>query len=191
MLVPVLETERLLIRPFALDDLDACHRLFDLEAKMEEQSRDERRQWLTWAVMNYAELDKLGQPPYGDRAVVLKATGHLVGSVGLVPCLAPFGVLPSFSPVSDPQAARRSTPEMGLFWALALDQRGCGYATEAARALTEYAFKELNLHRIVATTDYANERSIAVMRRLGMTIEKNPYPEPKWFQVVGVLGNDA
>lgn len=187
MRVPVLETERLLIRPFALDDLDACHRLFDLEAKMEEQSRDERRQWLTWAVMNYAELDKLGQPPYGDRAVVLKATGHLVGSVGIVPCLAPFGVLPSFGPVSDPQAARRSTPEVGLFWALMVDYRGRGYATEAARALIHYAFTTLNLRCIVATTEYDNEASQAVMQRLGMSVERNPYQEPGWFQVVGVL----
>ncbi|MGH2520966.1 MAG: GNAT family N-acetyltransferase, partial [Anaerolineales bacterium] len=64
-----------------------------------------------------------------------------------------------------------------------------GYATEAARALIGYAFRELNLRRIVATTDYTNEASIAVMRRLGMRIEKNPYPEPEWFQVVGVLEN--
>lgn len=50
MRIPVLETERLLIRPFGLDDLRACHQLFDIEAKMEEQSLDERREWLTWAV---------------------------------------------------------------------------------------------------------------------------------------------
>jgi len=25
------------------------------------------------------------------------------------------------------------------------------------------------------------------MRRLGMRIETNPYPEPEWFQVVGVI----
>ncbi len=29
------------------------------------------------------------------------------------------------------------------------------------------------------------------MHRLGMTIERNPYNEPFWFQLVGVLENPA
>ena len=53
-----------------------------------------------------------------------------------------------------------------------------------------YAFQHLNLKRVVATTEYANPGSIGVMRRLGMTIERNPFPEPPWLQVVGVL-NDS
>ena len=28
---------------------------------------------------------------------------------------------------------------------------------------------------------------MGVMRKLGMRIVKNPYPEPPWMQVVGVL----
>jgi hypothetical protein len=27
------------------------------------------------------------------------------------------------------------------------------------------------------------------MRRLGMRIDRNPYPDPPWFQVVGILEN--
>ena len=189
MRIPVLETERLRIRPFALDDLEACHQLFDVEARTEVQSLAERKRWLEWSVMNYEELVKLDQPPYGDRAVVLRSTGQLVGSVGLVPYLAPFELLPSFEVPAGSAAARRSTPEVGLFWALSLEGRGHGYATEAARALIDYAFSALNLRRIIATTDHANVASIAVMRRVGMRIEKNPYPDPPWLQVVGVLEN--
>ena len=189
MRIPVLETERLLIRPFALDDLEACHQLFDVEARTEVQSLAERKRWLEWSVMNYDELVKLDQPPYGDRAVVLRSTGQLVGSVGLVPYIAPFGLLPSFGDVAGSAAARRSTPEVGLFWALSFEGRGHGYATEAARALIDYAFSALNLRRIIATTDHANVASIAVMRRVGMRIEKNPYPDPPWLQVVGILEN--
>ena len=29
--------------------------------------------------------------------------------------------------------------------------------------------------------------SIGVMRAIGMTIEENPFPEPTWFQIVGIL----
>jgi len=54
-----------------------------------------------------------------------------------------------------------------------------------------YAFDVLELGRIVATTENDNLRSIAVMKRLGMTLERNPLDEPHWFQTVGVLVNPA
>ena len=55
--------------------------------------------------------------------------------------------------------------------------------------MVSYAFDELDLDRVVATTEHSNLRSIAVMRRLGMTVERNPTAEPQWFQTVGVLLN--
>ena len=72
-----------------------------------------------------------------------------------------------------------------MYWALNPAARGKGYATEAARALIEWAFTNLELARIVATTEDENVASQAVMRRLGMRVERNPDPEPAWFQVVG------
>ena len=60
-------------------------------------------------------------------------------------------------------------------------------ASEAAQALITYGFGPLNLARIVATTEYENLASIGVMRRLGMHIERNPLPDPFYFQVVGVI----
>ena len=57
--------------------------------------------------------------------------------------------------------------------------------------MVAYGFDELDLARIVATTEDGNHRSIAVMKRLGMTIERNPLNEPAWFQIVGVLANQA
>jgi hypothetical protein len=56
--------------------------------------------------------------------------------------------------------------------------------------MVRYAFDELNLRRIVATTEYDNTASVAVMRRIGMTIQHNPGPAPHWFQVVGILEAD-
>jgi hypothetical protein len=32
---------------------------------------------------------------------------------------------------------------------------------------------------------------MGVMRKLGMHLERNPYPEPPWLQVVGVIENDT
>ena len=52
--------------------------------------------------------------------------------------------------------------------------------------MIDYAFGELRLWRILATTQYDNLASQAVMRKLGMTVTRNPLPEPAWMQVVGV-----
>jgi len=46
-----------------------------------------------------------------------------------------------------------------------------GYATEAARALLEVAFRTLGLHRVWAECDTENAGSFGVMRKLGMRRE--------------------
>ena len=45
---------------------------------------------------------------------------------------------------------------------------GCGYMTEAARAVLQYGFQRLNLHRIYATCRPANVASTRVLEKLGM-----------------------
>jgi RimJ/RimL family protein N-acetyltransferase len=139
--------------------------------------------------MNYEQLDQLYQPPYGDRAVVLKETNRLIGAAGFVPSLAPFGQIPSLRSEGSPEDGYR--PEVGLFWAIAPAYQGHGYATEAARAMIEFGFRQLHLRRIVATTTYDNSASIRVMEKVGMRIERNPYPNPPWLQVVGLLAREA
>jgi RimJ/RimL family protein N-acetyltransferase len=58
-----------------------------------------------------------------------------------------------------------------LGYALHTDFRGLGYATEAARSFMKYAFAELRLHRIYASTRADNTASWKVMERLHMTPE--------------------
>jgi RimJ/RimL family protein N-acetyltransferase len=177
-----LETDRVLIRAFRPDDLSAFAALMHT-AFNTSPDPSAHREILTYHALADRVLAQLHQPPYGDRALVLKTSRTLVGAVGFVPCLAPFAQLPSRGAV--PNA--RFTPELGLFWALAPDHRGLGLATEAARAMLRYAFDHLHAARVVATTDADNAPSIAVMRRLGMTVERNPFPTPAWFQTVGTL----
>lgn len=189
--MPTLETDRLIIRSLKRDDLDAIHRILDIElsdADMGDggaKALDARRAWLEWTVLNYDQLARLYQPPYGERAVALKASGELIGAVGYVPCLDRFGQLPYFQSRGAP--AGHFSTEFGLFWAIAPAHQRKGYATEAAGAMIAHAFAELQLFRIVATTTYNNAASIGVMRKLGMSIERNPLDEPPWLQVVGAL----
>jgi ribosomal-protein-alanine N-acetyltransferase len=201
--VPSLQCERVIVRPLELDDLGDIHRILDIElgevdAGARPQARalglptipqDERRRWLEWTVLGYEEFARLHQPPYGERAVVLKTTERLIGACGFVPCLDAFEQLPFLRTGPGRPAAVHATPEVGLFYAIAPAYQRQGYASEAARALVDFAFTRLRLKRIVATTTRDNVGSMGVMRRLGMRIDENPLPDPPWLQVVGILEN--
>jgi RimJ/RimL family protein N-acetyltransferase len=189
-----LTTERLLIRPFAPADLDEIHRILNAafgagQPEHAEGSLEERRSWLEWSSLSARWLPAMHQPPYGDRAVVLRSTGRVIGVVGYVPVLMPFDQIPELARAPGPHSPGFVTPEVGLFWAIDPAHQGQGYATEAGAALIEYALETWPLWRIVATTEYDNHPSQAVMRKLGMTLTRNPYPEPEWMQVVGVRYN--
>ena len=186
--MPILHTERLEIRPILGRDLAACHQLYaDIgwndPHRSESDTFDRRRSWVDWSIANERELARLNQPPMGERTVTERETGAFVGLVGFNPSLSPFGQLPSFGGVEKAP----STLEVGLFWAISPPHQGRGVATEAARALIDYMFDVRRLARIVATTEHDNLASIGVMRRLGMTVEANPWPDPFYLQTVGSL----
>jgi RimJ/RimL family protein N-acetyltransferase len=60
-------------------------------------------------------------------------------------------------------------PGLEIGWALFEEHWGKGYATEIGRAGLEFAFTTLDADRVLAFTERHNQRSIAVMRRIGMT----------------------
>ncbi len=60
------------------------------------------------------------------------------------------------------------TPAVEIGWRLGSKNWGKGYATEGAKAALEYGFKNCGLSEIVSFTVPNNERSIAVMERIGM-----------------------
>ena len=83
--------------------------------------------------------------------MVLKETGQLIGHMVFHPWFAP------------------RTYEIG--WVFHPGWHGRGYATEAARALLDYGFRELGLHRIIATCQPENPASYRVMEKIGMRRE--------------------
>jgi len=186
-----IETARLIIRPFTRgDSLPAIHRILDQEfgdAGSDRAALKNSRSWLEWQVLNQEWFRKMGQPPYGDRAITLKKEGKVIGAVGYVPCLAPFEQIPELRGTSKPTGYY--TTEFGLFYAIDPQYQKQGYATEAARGMLEHAFKQMHVKRLIAMTDYRNLASQNVMRKLGMILTRNPLPEPRWLQIVGVLKN--
>jgi RimJ/RimL family protein N-acetyltransferase len=65
--------------------------------------------------------------------------------------------------------AKHRRAELGF--ALARSHWGHGYATEAVERLLQFAFDDLQLHRIEADVDPRNARSIALLERMGFRRE--------------------
>jgi [ribosomal protein S5]-alanine N-acetyltransferase len=58
-----------------------------------------------------------------------------------------------------------------LGYSLAADAQGHGYMREAVRGAVDFAFGQLGLHRVMANYVPRNERSAAVLRAAGFTVE--------------------
>ncbi len=92
---------------------------------------------------------------FGLYAAELRVDGSFVGYVGLL--------APTFR--------THFTPCVEIGWRLAREAWGKGLATEGAQAVVRHAFDELSLDEIVSFTVPANQRSIRVMQKLGMTYD--------------------
>lgn len=173
-------TDRLVIRPFRLEDAAAASQLWNVTfgAALTEER-------LTWLTLTPGQLEELSQPPIGDRAVLLRDTGTLVGVVGLTYASGPYALLDGPSPMG---ASPPWSLEIGLFWAVHPDHRGHGYATEAARSMIRLAADHVHVPRVIAHTEHDNAPSRGVMKRLGMDVQTfRDVPGAPWFQVIGQL----
>jgi RimJ/RimL family protein N-acetyltransferase len=65
----------------------------------------------------------------------------------------------------------RDRAEIELGWALVRDTWGHGFATEAAAALRDHAFRELGFTRLISLIHPENHRSLRVAHRLGAVHE--------------------
>ncbi|MDJ0707615.1 MAG: GNAT family N-acetyltransferase [Leptolyngbyaceae cyanobacterium MO_188.B28] len=93
---------------------------------------------------------------YGLWAVEEAATQAFVGLIGL----------------NMTKFKAHFTPAVEVGWRLARAFWGKGYATEGAKKAISYGFDVIGLTEIVSFTSKSNHRSIAVMKRLGMTTQE-------------------
>ena len=147
----MIETERLILRPYREEDREAFAAL---------NGHPEVGAWLS-GVMSRPESDAMmdrvsGQitaQGFGFWGAERKADGRLVGMIGL---LVMGADLPAPGAI-----------ELG--WRLHPDAQGSGLATEGAAAARDWAFANLDVDEVVAITAQTNVRSQAVMRKIGMT----------------------
>ena len=147
-----IETDRLLLRPFELDDAEALHAIWSdpTAARFSDDVPDWPRPRTVEDTLRYLEaiIARQTERGYAPWAVIEKATGRLIGDCGLFP--------------ADGVGA-----EIELAYGLAPDVWGRGYATEAAAACLRVGFEQLGARRIVADVDPENPASLRVLEKAG------------------------
>lgn len=144
---------RLTLRPWEVGDLDALHGLWtDADVRRflwdgEVISREKAEEVVR------AGIDSFERHGFGFWGVRERGREELAG----------FGGFRFVEPGKDVEILYGIAPRL---W-------GRGYATEAARALLAWAFRETDLLRIFAGGDSPNRASLRVMEKLGMRFEAN------------------
>ncbi len=157
---PVIETGRLILRPLRADDADALHPVYcDVEANTYNARP---------ATGNVAETRERVARAVADTAwrawaITLRGDDRAIGTVASY------------------EKRQGKVSEIG--YQLCRDRWGNGYATEAVAALVDLLFAE-GQRRVFADTDPDNKASIAVVERLGFTLEARLRAE--WETHIGV-----
>lgn len=147
-MIPVLETERLLLRGWRADDFEPHARFMadpDVMRYLSGEAMSRNDAWRNMATI----VGHWVLRGYGFWAVVRKSDNAFVGRVG----------------IHNPEG----WPGLEVGWTLGKDYWGQGYATEAARAAMNYGFLTQNTERLISVIDPRNMASQAVATRLGET----------------------
>lgn len=148
-------TDRLLLRPIAVDDVDAFARIFadpEVLRFVGDGTTASREETAEWTERSIARNTNEG---FDRRSVVLRETGHVIGWCGIA--------------VWDIEG--RTERELG--YVLAREHWGRGLATEAAMAMRDHALGALGLRRLIALVAQGNAASERVAGKLGFTYERD------------------
>ena len=154
MKTPIIETERLILRPLTAGDAKA---IFEGWARDKDVARfmrwnihkniDETLEWLVGE-----EAAVTGEDTY-SWGFLLKENQRLIGSGGLI------------------YSKKHQMYEIG--YALARNCWGKGLATEAARRIVEFAKDELHVKQLFATHAVDNAASGRVIEKIGFTYQND------------------
>jgi RimJ/RimL family protein N-acetyltransferase len=158
-----IQTARLLVRRFQDGDLAAFLAYRNDPEVARYQGWDSIPESAGLAMIQEQKRIEPGVPgQWFQFAIELKDTRQLAGDCGLSVLV---------------QDARQA--QLGI--TLAREHQGQGLATEAVIAVLDYAFINLDLHRVVATVDVENVRSAALMERVGLRREGH-FIKNAWFK---------
>lgn len=149
-----LETKRLRLRRFQLTDLEVFQAYRADPSVAAYQSWTERfsMEDARWFIERQLEITPGELGSDAQLAIELKASGAMIGDVFLN------------TPKDQPHQAH-------IGYTLARRHQGHGYASEAVQRVLDHAFRVLGKHRVSACTYAENERSVALLERIGMRRE--------------------
>lgn len=148
-----LETERLLLRKFQVDDAPAIYENWT--------SDEEVTKYLTWPThqslqdtLDYINfcISSYDNPQSYRWLIIEKNSQQPIGDISVV-------------------SIEEKTMTAGLGWVIARQNWGKGYMPEAAKAVLDYLFEQVGFNRIYAVHDSQNPQSGRVMEKIGMTYE--------------------
>ncbi len=166
----LIETDNLLLRQFSLDDAGKVLQMSQEEGMCiwipDQAYKDERE---STGVLKFLIGQYPGEPAPQRRPFVLgvelKQTGELIGHVGLSPA--------------------ENSVEIG--YAIEENHQGKGYATEAVRAMSRWAVRELELSEILGIAAGENPGSCRVLEKAGYSLvaekEKNMRGRCLWCKI--------
>jgi len=175
--VDTLETGRLILRPFCMQDLRAfaAYRSDPLVARYQTWEAPYPVEKAREFIEQMSRLETVHPGEWYQLALELKASGEMIGDV-------------AFHRLAED--ARQA--EIGF--TLSRRHQGKGYATEAVTRLLDYLFGELCLHRVRAICDAENEPSRRLLERIGMRREgyfiksywlKGRWTSEYWYAILG------
>ncbi len=149
-----IETERLIIRPYALTDLDELYAVVsepDFYQFIPEDvpSRGDVQRIIEWSIQcnsknTPTKIQKL------NLAIVEKQSKKVIGYCGL-----------------GPDDVKET--EIEIYYGISEVYRGRGITSEATKALMNYAFYKIGLPKIIAVVHPDNEASLRILDKLGMS----------------------
>lgn len=149
----ILETERLILRQFTLDDAAFILELLNTPTWLQfigdrnvHSIEDAENYLLNGSMKSYAENG------FGFYAVVEKASELTIGMCGLI--------------------KRDTLPDIDIGFAFLPNLISKGFGFEIASATLDYALNVLKIKRIVAIVNPDNEKSIGLIKKIGMQFEE-------------------
>lgn len=149
-----IETVRLHLRQFVVDDLDELYRIYSNPEVTKYVGKGSKSKEETEEAL-LSMLEHWQQNGFGMWAVINKIDNRLIGRCGL--CFMD------------------NTLEVELGYLLNEFYWGQGLATEASLAALKFGFEVLKLERIVAVAMPENFASRHIMEKVGMKFEKNAH----------------
>lgn len=171
----IIATARLLLRDFAEDDWPAVLayqsdpqylRFYDWFSHTEEEVRSFVQRFIDWSQEHPRSKFQL--------AITMRGNGRVIGNCGI-------------------RMAKPEALEAEIGYELAPEYWGRGLASEAARAMVEFGFKDLKLHRVWARCVAENVASAHVLEKLGMRQEgrlrQHEWVKDRWMDTLlyGIL----